>query len=268
VNKLISKIVVFLLIAIPLKWLGEDALQRSREDLKLENVGLAIELRSKLGQNLAIALLSGFRGIVADLVWLKAHGAWEEQRWYKMKEGIELTVVLQPHSISFWDIGAWHMAWNASYGESVNMKYPSEAYRKKTQKDWILAGKKFLEQGIRNNPNAYDLYFKLGWLIYQKLEDPLAAVPYLRQASTYPDAPLYVVRMVGRMYEKGEKKQEEYEWWKQLWMEHLRDPKANPQQLWYKIEQWGAEAEETLKIPNAERVFPSKTKSRTVKSSK
>ena len=59
----------------------------------------------------------------------------------------------------------------------MNPKYKSDAYRRKMQQMWIQEGKKFLEDGIRNNPDVYDLYFKMGWLLYSKLDDPIGAVP-------------------------------------------------------------------------------------------
>ena len=247
-----------------MKGIFEDAFQ-SYHGNSQASASLAVELRSKLSQNLAVAFLSGFRGIVADFVWLRAHHAWEDQIWYKLKEGIELAVILQPHVIAFWDIGAWHMAWNVSYGESVNPKYPSQAYRLKVQRDWILEGRKFLEEGIRNNPNIYDLYFKLAWLIDQKQEKPLDAIPYLKKAAEYPDAPLHIVRLIGHLYEKGGDTRKAYEWWKSLWKDHEKNPQANPQQLWRKIAQWGREAEEKLDIPHSERVFPLKPILRTLK---
>ncbi|MDD2707944.1 MAG: hypothetical protein PHV34_08040 [Verrucomicrobiae bacterium] len=256
-KKAFLSILLILAAAIPAKWHLEGGIQKKRQELKLGGTAISTELRSKLGQNLAVALLSGFRGIVADFIWLRAHSAWEKEIWYKLKEGIELAVILQPHCISFWDIGSWHMAWNASYGESVNPKYPSDAYRLKAQRDWIEAGRRFLEDGIRNNPDSYDLYFKMGWLIDQKFKDFNAAIPYLLKASTYPEAPTFVVRMVGHEYVKAGRHQEAYEWWKKLWAE---DHEKQPQQLWHKIAQWGAEAEEKLGIPAAQRIFPSRHK--------
>ncbi|MCC7518386.1 MAG: hypothetical protein IT578_04285 [Verrucomicrobiae bacterium] len=258
-RKRVLVIVALLALAVAAKGPWEDALRRSRGAHRLgAGEAISVKLRARLGQNLAVALLSGFRGIVADFVWLGAHSAWEDQKWYKMREGIELAVVLQPHSISFWDIGAWHFAWNASYGESVNPKYPSDAYRLKVQRDWILAGKTFLEQGILNNPDNWDLKFKLGWIYYQKLKDPLGSVPWFKKASAYPEAPLYVGRMVGHMYVKGERTREALEWWKKLWAE---DHARHPEQLWHKIAQWGHEAEEKLAIPTSQRVFPAPKKS-------
>lgn len=252
-----SIIAAIIAIAVPCKWLQEDCIHRQRVDLKLEGITLTTELREKLGQNLAVALLSGFRGIVADFIWINGHDAWEKEIWHKLREAIELAVVLQPHSLSFWDIGAWHMAWNVSYAESVNPRYPNDAYRVKAQRDWIQAGKRFLEEGIRNNPDNYDLYFKLGWLIDQKLKDPLAAIPYIKKAATYPEAPTFVSRMVGHLYVKGGRTRDAYDWWLYLWRQ---DHAANPQQMWDKIAQWGREAEEKLKIPPSQRIFPSKPK--------
>lgn len=256
------------MVAIPLKWMLENSIGTSYKELKLGGANLSVELRTKLGQNLAVALLSGFRGFVADMVWLKAHGAWEKGIWAKMKDDIELAVVLQPHSILFWDVGSWHMAWNASYGESTNPNYPNRIYRLKAQRDWIFAGKKFLEEGIRNNPDHYDLYFRLAWMYYQKLEDPAGAVPLLKKASTFPGVPSYVPRMVGHMYEKAAAKaakegnsdeerqfiEQAYEWWKTLWNE---DHSKNPYQLWERIAKWGSRAEEKLHIPHTQRIFPS-----------
>jgi len=258
VKKLLVQLLLIVAIAAVGKSWFESSLQQSYKDLKLGGAGLSIQLRSKLSQKLAVALLSGFRGVVADFVWIGGHQAWEDQVWYKLREAIELAVVLQPHSISFWDLGSWHMAWNASYAESVNTKYHNKAVREKIQKEWIQAGKQFLLDGIKNNPDTYELYFRLGWLIYQKENDPLGAVPWFEKAATYPEAPLYVGRMIGHMYEKAGKMQEAYGVWKRLW---LVDHDQYPGQLWQKIAQMGGQAEEKLNIPLEQRVFPSVPKS-------
>ncbi len=201
-----------------------------------------------------MALLSGFRAVVADFVWINGHRSWEDQVWYKLREAIELSVVLQPHSISFWDLGGWHMAWNASYAESTNPKYPNKAMRIKLQREWIQAGKSFLEEGIKNNPDNYELYFRLGWLVYQKLEAPLDAIPYLEKAAAFKEAPDYVERMIGHLYEKGGEPWKAYGVWKQIW---LSDHSKDPGQLWGKIAQLGRDSEEKLHVPPEQRIFPS-----------
>jgi hypothetical protein len=242
-------------------------IERKFEHVQAGTRKLDVELRSKLTQNLAVALLSGFRATVADFIWLKAHDAWMDEVWYKLKEGIQLAVVLQPHAISFWDTGSWHMAYNASHSESENPKYPTDAYRRKAQLAWIDDGKTFLEEGILNNPDSYLLHFRLGWLISDrfKLDDPLGAVPHMLKASSYPDAPLYVYRMVGRLYERAasraKTKEEElyytekaYEVWKKIWITGQTD------NLVPRIAKWGREAEVKLAIKPEKRIFPSDEK--------
>ncbi len=152
------------------------------------------------------------------------------------------------------------MAYNVSYYEKSNPKYPNNAYRLKAHRDWMEAGKKFLESGIRDNPNRDELYFALGWLIQDKFKfnDPWNAIPYLKKAAEFPDAPLYTGRMVGHMYVEAGKTREAYEWWKKLWTE---DHQKNPNQLWNKIAKWGREAETKLDIPMKERFFPLEEKS-------
>ena len=274
-GKLAFKITLLcvLLMAIKLPW--EEKIQDLHPPSKA-GAQLTVDLRSKLGQNFAIAVLSGFRGLVADFIWLRAHAAWEDNQWYKMKEGLDLAVILQPHSISFWDIGAWHMAWNASVHERRNKAYATEAYRIKAERDWILAGKKYLENGIRNNPENWELYFAMTRLIDWKLKDPIEAAPYAIKAASFPQAPLYVGRQVGLLYQKAAENAEDlkekekwtraaYEWWKSLW---LQNHALQPNQDWNKIERWGRECEEQLKIPAAERVFPSKPISTNLKISR
>ena len=252
-----AKLSAILIAGVLLKMAVEGNIEKLRADSNLGKISFSTEVRAKLGQNLAVALLGGFRGVVADFVWFEVETAYEEQIWYKLKEQAELVVVLQPHCVLFWDMGFWHMAYNASYAESKNFRYPNQAYRLKAQQDWIHAGKEFLERGIQNNPTGYQLYFSLGYLICDrfKFNDPLSSIPYLKKAASDPNAPSYVVRMIGHMYEKGGKKEEAYQWWKQLW---LQDHKKNPQQLWDKIAEWGYQSEEKLNIPSSERVFPSK----------
>ena len=184
-------VIILVALSVVLKWNWETALAKQKDHYQLHTVTLNIHLRSQMSQNLAVALLGGFRGSVADFIWLKAHDAWMDGIWYKLKEGIQLAVILQPKSIYFWDVGAWHMAYNASYGESENKKYPTEAYRIRAQRAWINDGKAFLEEGIRNNPDSWELHFRLAWLISDrnKYDDPIGSIPEFLKAYESEGAP-------------------------------------------------------------------------------
>ncbi len=54
------------------------------------------------------------RSVVADFVWLNVTTAWMNQEWFRMGGYINLCTALQPRAPVFWDMGGWHLAWNAS----------------------------------------------------------------------------------------------------------------------------------------------------------
>src|SRR5262249_1160167 len=65
---------------------------------------------------------------------------------------------LQPHVPLFWDMAAWHMAWNASAAAMNDSSQPRLALRVKAQREYFALGKGFLERGIRNNADKPQLY--------------------------------------------------------------------------------------------------------------
>jgi hypothetical protein len=231
------------------------------------------QIRSAIPQTMAIALLGGFRGVVADFVWIQAHGAWERQEWYKMPQYFRVVTTLQPKSTLYWQTAAWHMAWNISYAVSQSPTIGKPATREYARRQWIEEGRAFLLEGIKNVPDRYDLYFHLGWLIMQKQDymdrDPTTGFPgkHFMEAAPWFDfswekfpkeAPIYVSRMAGHCYMKAERWQEARDWWCELLKEDP-DRTKHPDQMWHKIEEWGRECEDKLNLPAEKRCFPAKT---------
>ena len=73
-----------------------------------------LDLREKIGQLGFVAALSGFRAMLADVLFIEAHVAWERTEWGRVLFLFRQVTTLQPHVPLFWDMAAWHMAWNAS----------------------------------------------------------------------------------------------------------------------------------------------------------
>ena len=94
----------------------ENSVRAQRQQMKYGGAHVTFQLREAIGQNLAIALLAGMRGVVADFIWLNSHGFWEKKEWLRQYRDILVVVTLQPQSILFWDLGQWHIAWNIGYG--------------------------------------------------------------------------------------------------------------------------------------------------------
>jgi tetratricopeptide (TPR) repeat protein len=149
--------------------------------------GLDLSLREQIGQLAFVAALSGFRSIVADVVFIQAHVAWERTEWARVLLLFRQATTLQPHSLLFWDMAAWHMAWNASVA-AMNDRTLSANARLKKQRECIALGKDFLERGIRNNPDKPQLYEAMARLYQQKYNDHLRASEYFARAASLPGA--------------------------------------------------------------------------------
>ena len=150
-----------------------------------------LDLREKLGQLGFIAALSGFRGIVADGLFIQAHVAWERTEWGRVLLLFRHITTLQPRAILFWDMAAWHMAWNASVAAINDKTQPRLALRVKTQREYFALGKDFLERGIKNNPDRPQLYEALARVYKEKYKDHEHASEFFAKAAALPGAPSY-----------------------------------------------------------------------------
>jgi len=212
---------------------------------------LNLDLRERIGQMGFLAALSGFRSPLAAFLWIEAHTAWENTEWGRMAGLFDTVTTLQPRSLLYWDMAAWHMAWNASVAAMQDEKQPSEALRIRAQRQYFELGRDFLERGIRNNPDRYQLYLQLGVLLRDKFEDHCGAAAAFLKASEFPDAPPYCRRFAG--YEMAKcpgREREAYELLKKLYLE------GDSQRLPTLINVL-REMEKKLDIPASERVEPS-----------
>src|SRR5207248_10149981 len=163
--------------------------QHRQENLR--GVEFNLDLREKLGQLGFIAALSGFRAIVADGLFIQANVAWERTEWGRVLLLFQQITTLQPRVIMFWDMAAWHMAWNASVAALNDKSQPRQALRVKAQREYFALGKDFLERGIQNNPDAPQLYESLARLYKDKYNDHEGASEAFAKAAALPGAPSY-----------------------------------------------------------------------------
>jgi tetratricopeptide (TPR) repeat protein len=186
-------------------------------------VAFNLDLREKLGQLGFIAALSGFRSIVADALFIQAHVAWERTEWGRVLLLFRQVTTLQPRAILFWDMAAWHMAWNASVAALNDKTQPRLALRVRAQREYFALGKDFLERGIKNNPDRPQLYDALARLYKEKYKNHERASEFFAKAATLPEAPGYERRFsayelsycegrereaydrLRRLYDEGEK---------------------------------------------------------------
>ena len=233
---------------ILLPW--EIQLQKSGREAGFRTVALDLSLREQIGQSGFLAALSGFRSPVAAFLWIKSHIAWENTEWGRMAALFETVTTLQPHTRLYWDIAAWHMAWNASMAAEQDKNQQSEILKQRASSQYIDLGRSILERGIRNNPKDYYLYERLGILLRDRRKDHAGAASAFAQAASFDDAPAYVKRFAA--YELAQvpgREREAYDRLKALYLE------GEKQRLPTLLKLLG-QMEEKLQIPLGERVKP------------
>jgi tetratricopeptide (TPR) repeat protein len=183
----VAAIIAFGAMRLPM----EDRLNIERERLQFTRVPLTLDLREQLGQLGFIAAFSGFRAIVADTLFIQAHVAWEQTEWGRVLLLFRQATTLQPRSILFWDMAAWHMGWNASRSAIDDPAQPRLTLRVKAQREYFALAKDFLERGIRNNPDRPQLYESLARLYREKYNDHARAAEYFAKAADQRGSPSY-----------------------------------------------------------------------------
>jgi hypothetical protein len=182
-----SLLLVFGALRLPI----EGALTEQHRSAYFHQARLGLDLREQIGQLGFLAALSGFRSLVADVLFIQAHVAWERTEWGRVLLLLREATTLQPRSILFWEMAAWHMAWNASVAALHDSTLPNDTMRRKAQREYIALGKDFLERGIKNNPDRPQLYESLARLEKEKLNDHPAAAKCYARAAALPGAAEY-----------------------------------------------------------------------------
>lgn len=187
-------IIALVLIVGMAKLPVERSISDAHRALHFRSLEFGLSLREQVGQLGFIAALSGFRSLVADYVFIQAHVAWERTEWGRVLLLFRQATTLQPRAILFWDMAAWHMAWNASVAAMNDPAQPRLSTRLRAQREYFDLGRDFLERGIKNNPDRPQLYDALGRLYRDKYHEHGRAAEAFAQAATFPDAPDYEKR--------------------------------------------------------------------------
>ena len=246
-TKVLALLVILLFGAIRLRF--EQRLTEEHRALYFHSAQLNLDLRQRLGQMGFLAALSGFRALVADILWIEAHSAWERTEWGRMALLFDTVTSLQPRAVLFWDMAAWHMAWNASASALYNEEQPREALRIKAQREYFKLGEDFLLRGLQNNPDKPTLYEKLGFLYQMKFEDPCRAAEYYAKAATFPSALPYVKRLAA--FQLAECPGHEREAYEKLVALYKMGPDEHVPTLFTKLK----ELQEKLDIPAEQRIY-------------
>jgi tetratricopeptide (TPR) repeat protein len=156
----------------------------------------------------------------------------------------------------FWDMAAWHMAWNASVAMRENRALPREALRIKAQREYFKLGEDFLLRGIQNNPDKPTLYDRLGMLYRDKFNDHERAAAAYEKCAQIPGAPEYAHRFA--LYELSHVPGREREAYDALMQLYRRGESEHLPTLLNRIQA----LEEKLSVPAEQRIDTSRSRPR------
>ncbi len=104
--------------------------------------------------------LGGFRGLIANALWIRANDLQEEGKYFEMVQLADWITKLEPTFSQVWLVQSWNMAYNIS----VKFTDPADRWR------WVQRGIELLrDDGLRYNPTEALIYRELGWFFQHKM---------------------------------------------------------------------------------------------------
>jgi len=110
----------------------------------------------------ATVAMGAFRGLVVDILWMRADKLKEQGQFFDAKQLAEWITILQPRFAAVWDFHAWNMAYN------ISVAIPATRWQERWR--WVKNGYELLrDKGIEKNPHSIILYRSLAWIFQHKI---------------------------------------------------------------------------------------------------
>jgi len=110
----------------------------------------------------ATVAMGAFRGLVVDILWIRADRLKEQGQFFDAKQLAEWITVLQPRFAQVWEFQSWNMAYNISV--AIPASQPDQRWQ------WVKNGYELIrDRGIPLNPKSILLYRQLGLIFQHKI---------------------------------------------------------------------------------------------------
>ena len=137
-----------------------DSINRQREDMDL-----IIDKPENIPPSLifAAAATGAFRGLVVDILWMRADKLKEEGQFFDARQLAELITILQPRFASVWEFHAWNMAYNISV--AITATQPEQRWQ------WVKNGYELIRDEAIDKYKLKNitLYRELGRIFQHKI---------------------------------------------------------------------------------------------------
>jgi tetratricopeptide (TPR) repeat protein len=188
-----------------------------------------VRIEACAGQGATLAILGGFRALVADVTWIRLYALWETSDLPAVDTLVRLVPSIDPRPEYFWlngariiahDFLAWRIEAAGGYG-SVG-----EAEQARLTREQARQALAHLENAMRFHPHSAELWIERANLELNALHDVAAAAASYRRAAERPGAPYYAARLHAEMLRRLGRDADALAWLVQLHPRLPRDDEA------------------------------------------
>lgn len=184
------------------------------DDLRARQPALRLDAAGA-GQGATLAILGGFRALVADLAWIRMYALWERRDLPATETLLRVVTTIDPRPVYFWlnaaritayDFPFWRVLAAGGFSvvpEDVQTRFSHEQARS------ALRG---LETAMRFHPGSVELWVERANIELNRLRDLDAAAESYRRAWELPGAPHYVARLRAEVLRRAGRRAEALEW--------------------------------------------------------
>jgi tetratricopeptide (TPR) repeat protein len=158
----------------------------------------ALRTVATAGPGVALALLGGFRALVADAVWIRLYVTWEKRDLPATDSAIRFVSTIDPRPVYFWLNGARIMAYDfaawriEAEGGDQRLAQAGQDLIVREQGRRALG---HLERALAFHPASADLWIERANIELNRIQDVAAAAESYRRAAQVPRAPYYAARL-------------------------------------------------------------------------
>jgi hypothetical protein len=124
-----------------------------------------------LNNEFILGPMLGLQQAVAGLLWVRTDEFFHSGDYDAILPMVRMVTWLDPHQLDVYITGAWHLAYNFTDSNE------------RSDRRYIPAAHKLLEEGDENNPQLYDIAFEMGWQNYDKVKDYVRAEEWFAKAA-------------------------------------------------------------------------------------
>lgn len=184
-------------------------------DLRAKQPALRLEAAAAAGQGLTLALLGGFRALVADVAWIRMFALWERRDLPGTETLLRFVTTIDPRPLVFWLNGARIVAYDFPVWRieaAGGFDAVSADAQRRVQHEQAGAGLRIVAAAMAYHPASPELWIERANIELNRLGDLAAAAESYRRAWELPRAPYFVARLHAEVLRRAGRKAEALAW--------------------------------------------------------